>query len=235
MPVIYKWLNFAHRVLFPPRCVLCEAPGFDGQDICAGCLDDLPLVDASCRRCALPLPAANGVSLCGSCLDNPPAFDRTLALCTYAPPVDFMIQQLKFSGELHFAPVLGGLLANQFATCMAPDTVLPVPLHLSRLRERGFNQAVELARPLARGLRVPLDTRSCRRTRATAAQSGMSRTGRQTNIRQAFEIVRPFRASRVALIDDVMTTGSTVNELARVLKRNGAQEVTVVVVARAVW
>lgn len=182
----------------------------------------------------MPLPAATQQSVCGNCLNNPPAFDRTLALYAYAPPVDYMIQQLKFAGRLYLAPVLGRLLARHAASRVSPECIMPVPLHASRIRERGFNQAMELARPVGRALRIPIDTRTCHRNRATPAQSGMSRQGRQTNIRDAFKIRRPVPATHIALIDDVMTTGSTVNELARALKTNGAREVSVIVVARAI-
>jgi ComF family protein len=232
--VIDKWLNNAHRALFPPRCVLCEAKGDDGQDICSGCLGDLPLLGVTCSRCAMPLSDVTAASVCGRCLTHPPAFDRTVALCAYAPPVDYMIQQLKFAGQLFFAAVLGALLARHTASRISPERIIPVPLHASRLRERGFNQAMELARPIARHLSLPLDIRTCRKTRATAAQSGMSRRGRHSNIKHAFAVRGKLASAHIALVDDVMTTGSTVNELARVLKLHGAREVTVIVVARAV-
>lgn len=232
--MIDEWLINVHRALFPPRCVLCDAKGDGGHDICTGCLNDLPTLGPACRRCGLPLPDAPANTLCGTCLNSSPAFDRTLALYQYAPPVDYMIQQLKFAGRLYFAPVLGALLARHIASHISPACLMPVPLHRSRLRERGFNQAMELARPIAHRLRIPIHARICRRTRATTAQSGMPRQGRRSNVRNAFTVRGPLPASHIAIVDDVMTTGSTVNELARLLKQNGAREVSVIVAARAI-
>lgn len=231
--MIDKWLNFARSVLYPATCVLCGGSGDGNRDLCKDCLQDLPEPGTVCYRCAEPLPAAPPDSLCGRCLNQPPAFDRVIALCEYAPPLDHLIHQLKFSGRLHLARLLGELLAERARRVVRPDCILPMPLHATRLRQRGFNQAMELARPVARTLAAPLDTKTCIRIRATPAQSKLSRTGRQSNVKGAFAVQGPVQTPHIAIVDDVMTTGSTAGELARALKSGGAQKITVIVVARA--
>jgi ComF family protein len=150
--------------------------------------------------------------------------------------VDHFIRELKFHQQLGLAQLLGGQLARQLLPeTPRPDLIIPVPLHRARLRERGYNQALEIARPVARALGVALDFRSLVRVRATAPQTGMTVKARRKNLRGAFalrddEVVRN---RRVALVDDVMTTGSTVQAAAQCLRASGAMEVNIWVIARA--
>jgi ComF family protein len=148
--------------------------------------------------------------------------------------VDHLLQQLKFNGRLEVAQLLGQVMADWLAAVSdaSPDHFIPVPLHDSRLRERGFNQALELARPIAKRLGLPLDIHACRRTQATEPQTGLPRKARLKNIKGAFEVVRPV-SGHVVIIDDVMTTGSTAHELAKTLRQAGADRVEVWVCARA--
>ena len=222
-------------LLFPGRCRLCGTAVQPPLNLCPQCLEDLPWLNSGCVRCGLPLPATSGALHCGRCQQQAPGFDRTLAAFHYQPPIDYLVKRLKFSGELALCPFFSRLLAERVSAQAAPlpDLILPVPLHHTRLRERGFNQSTELARRLGRSLDIQVDNRLCTRTRSTHPQSLLPRAERRKNMRGAFRVNRTLAASRVAIIDDVMTTGLTCCELARTLKQAGAEHVEVWVVARA--
>jgi len=228
-----RWLG---TLLFPPRCRLCGAAPSADTALCRSCLADLPWLESGCPRCARPLPVGDDSRLCGACQKHPPDFDAATALLHYRAPADYLIQRLKFSGELAVTPMLADLLAEKIAarTPSLPDFLIPVPLHRVRLQERGFNQATELARRLGRCLAVPVEHRLCHRTRHTRPQS-LTPTGlRRRNLRGAFSVNGELPASaHVAIIDDVMTTGHTAAELARVLRRAGVAHVEVWIVARS--
>jgi len=228
-----RWLG---TLLFPLRCRLCGAAPSADTALCRACLDDLPWLGSSCCQCARSLPTGVDSPLCGACLKRPPGFDAATALLHYRAPADYLIQRLKFSGELAVAPLLADLLAEKIAarTPPLPDFLIPVPLHRVRLQERGFNQAMELARRLGRRLAVPVEHRLCHRTRHTRPQS-LTPTGlRRRNLRGAFSVTGELpAAAHVAIVDDVMTSGHTAAELARVLRRAGAAHVEVWIVARS--
>ena len=219
--------------LFPPHCRLCGVASQTRQ-LCQPCRDELPWLAQRCPQCACPLHAGGGASPCGRCQRLVPAFDATHALFHYQPPVDHLLKRLKFSGELALGPLLGELLAGQIRqrTDPLPRQLVPVPLHPARLRERGFNQATELARAAGQRLGIPLALRLCRRQRNTEPQSLLSHTARRLNLRNAFT-VGGTPAAHVAIVDDVMTTGHTTHELARTLRQAGAETVEVWVIARA--
>jgi ComF family protein len=221
--------------LFPPTCLLCGAAGDDRQDLCAGCRDDLPFNPHACACCALPL-ATDEALICGQCQQNPKAFDRTTAVFRYQPPADFLIKGLKFHSRLPAGRLLGELLGETLAqrSDPLPECLIPVPLHRSRLRERGFNQALEIARPVARRLGIPLLPNGLRRIRHTFPQIELDGKRRLTNVRGAFVVDRPIQARHVALLDDVVTTGSTVEECAKALRRAGVETVEVWACARTV-
>lgn len=214
----------------PPPCLLCGGAGSD-DGLCRGCLADLPWQSNACVRCALPL--AHG-HVCGACLRSPPVQDEVICLFDYAPPVDYMIQRLKFGGDLAFGRTLGRLMAAGIARRAAslPLSIVPVPLHRGRLAARGFNQALELARPVARHLGVSIDAAGCRRAKATAEQSALGARARRVNVRGAFSVSRPPPPS-LAIVDDVLTTGATAASLALALKRAGARRVVLWICARA--
>ena len=214
----------------PNQCPLCLEVHSGDSWLCIPCLNTLPRLGPACPRCAEPLPESR---LCGACLDNPPPQQRTLAALRYAPPVDQLIQALKFHDRLGLARDLGRLLAEAAAGAPEerPDAVLPVPLHRGRLRERGFNQALEIARVVGRHLDIPL-CRGVRRIRATRVQSTLDARSRRSNLRAAFQ-ARPGLPTHLAVIDDVMTTGSTTAALAQTLLAAGVSRVEVWVVARA--
>jgi len=231
--MVYKCLNKLRSTLFPAYCRLCLAPGDGGLALCAACAADLPWLVHACRRCALPLPAEAPSGLCPTCLTNPPALDACDALFAYRPPIDHWIHALKFNRDLAAARLLGELLAGRINDAADPPmALLPVPLHAARLRQRGYNQARELARPLQR-MGLPLAKCDCRRRKHTAAQSGLPAKQRRHNIRSAFSVRTSLAGRDIMLLDDVMTTGATLNELAGTLKAAGASRVRAWVIARA--
>lgn len=241
------FLDLGLNALFPPTCVLCGAPGDAGLDLCAGCRADLPINTPACPRCAKRLPASlidpSGVQQalhrpaamrCGACRDQPPPYLRSHAALRYEGPVQHLIADLKFRGRLDLLRLLGHLLAQSIAASGQdrPDLILPVPLHPKRLRERGFNQSWELARILGRTLGIAIDDHACRRTRDTAHQLGLEREQRLRNLDGAFAATRALDGQHIVVLDDVVTTGSTVSEIAQVLLSAGCARVDVWAVAR---
>ena len=229
------------QLLFPQRCIICHAgaivsAGNRSSAICPACIKQLPFNRTACARCALPLAEDSGsTELCGRCLKQAPAFDYAVSAFRYEGVVVPLVQQLKFSDKISFAPTLGHQMAEVYLSSSMdlPDCLLPVPLHQRRLRERGYNQSIELARPLARLTGLPLSRDRVIRHRNTAPQVGNRVDARRRNIRHAFGLTAPLEASHVLIIDDVVTTGSTVNELAKLLKACGVRKVGVLSLARA--
>ena len=229
---VYRWAEHLQNLVFPPHCRLCGSPVAAAFRLCMACEQELPWLAAGCVQCAHPGAAG---ALCGRCQQRSPAFDCTTALFHYRPPVDHLLKSLKFSGELAIAPLLARLLAGRIAARHEPlpGLLVAVPLHRSRLHERGFNQATLLATRLGRQLAIPVAQRLCARRRATYPQSLLGTTARRLNMRRAFAIHGTPPATHVAIVDDVMTTGHTAGELARALKLAGAHRVEVWVIARA--
>jgi len=224
-----KALRNTASTLLPQDCFLCAAPSGDSL-LCPSCTASLPRLTAErCPVCALPTP---GSSICGSCLKQAPHFDATQAVFRYEFPVDSLIQALKYAHRLASADFLGRALA-QMAVPRRPDLILPVPLAAARLAQRGFNQAIEIARPLARALGVPVEISQIRRHRDTTPQTRLPWKERAKNIRHAFECEIDLTGKTVLVVDDVMTTGATLDELARTLKAHGAARVENLVLARA--
>ncbi len=224
--MVYKWLE--------GQCPLCRCPAEAASGLCQVCRGDLPWLGHACRRCALPLPVGAGAT-CGPCLRRPSPVEQTICALRYQAPVSGLVAGFKFHQNLAAGRALASLLGDvieQSATAL-PDALLPVPLHPSRLRQRGYNQAVELARPIARRLDRPLLTEGVRRAVATADQIGLSALQRRRNLRHAFVIERPM-PRHVAIVDDVLTTGATVLTLARALQRSGTVQVSVWCLARTV-
>ena len=230
-----NWWHTALDLLLPTRCLLCGLPS-GAICICTACKKDLPWTGVHCPQCGLPLNTP-GDQICGSCIKNAARITHTVCPLQYCFPVDRLVQSLKFKRQLAAGRVLSHLLCEWVVShnCDHPDALVPVPLHSLRMFRRGFNQSVELAAYTGKVLDVPLLTGALRRHRNTRAQSGLSRKLRRKNVRGAFYWHGPARPGRhVALVDDVMTTGTTVNECARILKMAGAKRVDVWVAARAV-
>jgi len=213
-------------------CVACGAEGREG--LCKGCFRDLPWNDHACTRCAAPLPLLPS-RVCGDCARRPPPFEAAYAAFRYAWPADRLLQQFKFHDHLATGRILSLALSRYLALrdAPAPDLMVPVPLHRARLAARGFNQAGEIARSLAPLLHTPLRRRALRRTRPTPSQRGLDRRARGSNLRGAFACPDALTGLHVAVVDDVITTGSTAAEIARTLHRAGAARVDVYALARA--
>ena len=221
--------------VLPPRCLLCGAEGAGGQDLCSGCRADLPLNTCCCARCALPLDHA--ADQCGICLKREPPFASAWAPFRYAHPLDLLEARFKFHRDLAAGRLLSALMIEALAERAPParpERLICVPLHRERLRERGYNQALELAKPLARALRIPLDANALIRLRNTSAQTGLDAKARRRNLHAAFAVAaNATLPAHVAILDDVMTTGTTLRECARVLRRAGVERVDVWALARA--
>jgi ComF family protein len=231
--LLNNWLTNIQDWLLPCLCPACGDPAGPGRALCPGCEQSLPVLQHACPRCAIPYEHAETHGECGTCQKQPPAFTRTIALYRYAPPVDHFIRELKFHQQLGLAHLLGEQLAKKLLReTSRPDLIIPVPLHNARLRARGYNQALELARPVARKLALNLDIDGVERVRDTPPQATLDQRERQKNLLGAFRVNRDYTGLSVAIVDDVMTTGHTAESLARTLLRAGAREVRVWVIAR---
>jgi len=216
------------HTLLAQDCVLCQAASGE-KLLCEACARELPFVASACPRCAAPSADA---AECGACIADPPHYDASRAAFVYAFPVDALIQSLKYGGQL----ALAGLFAHEWYQRIGAtgrfDLIVPLPLHPARLAERGFNQAAEIARVLARLSGVAMDARLARRVRDTAAQTMLPWRERATNVRGAFACDADLGGLNIAVVDDVMTTGATLDEFARTLKKSGAARVENWVMAR---
>lgn len=225
---LHNLAALAGRVL-PLRCLLCREEGEEGLDLCGACRRVLPANFNACVRCALPLPVP---AVCGHCLRRPPPLQSAHAAFLYVPPLDQLLPRYKFHHDLAAGRLLAQLMAHAFAGLERPQALVPVPLHRGRLRERGYDQALELARPIASTLRLPLRTDLLRRVQATSAQSRLDAAARRRNLHGAFRVADRYVPSHVVLVDDVMTTGATLHAAAAALRRAGMARVDAWVCAR---
>ena len=197
---------------------------------CGACDAALPYHDAPhCPVCALPVPTGE---VCGHCLKDPPLFTHTTAAFAYSFPLDKLIQALKYGEQLALATAFAEKLALRIDKNSLPDCLIPMPLHPAKLRERGFNQSQLLAAALARRLKLELLANACQRVRDTPPQSALPWKERRKNVRNAFRCDADLSGKRVALVDDVLTTGASLNALAAAVQKRGAREIQVWVVAR---
>jgi ComF family protein len=224
-------LNSLLNAVLPQDCQLCATPDA-GDLLCSACLADLPPLPADrCPICALPTPGAGtNATPCGECLRHPPHFDATHANFAYGFPLDQLVQKLKYGHQLALADFFARLM--QTRTRINADMMIALPLSRERLRERGFNQAVEIARPLAQSSGIPLDLFGTTRSVDTVAQAGLPWKERRANMRHAFECAIDLNGKSVVVVDDVMTTGATLDEFAKTLKYHGAAHVSNWVLAR---
>ena len=240
-------LNKACYYLLPPQCILC---GYSSQqaaicspvtmsnaeqlhtNICLPCRKNLPILPQGCRQCAQFLHSATEALLCADCLTQAPPFDKIYALFPYVPPITAFIIQLKFYQQLTYAKAFSQLFLDRikshwYRDRALPDLIVPMPLHRIRLRQRGFNQAVEIAKPLAKQLSLPLDLTGIVRIKPTLAQSALSAKARKQNMRRAFAAKRCYTGLNIAVLDDVITTGHTMTAFCQVLKQYGARHIDV--------
>ncbi len=223
-------------------CVLCGSHVQREISLCHACEADLPRIEHACQQCGIPLEASS--LICGQCLKSPPAFDYSLSLYHYETPIDYLISELKFNKKLAYAEILGFLLKTKLSLHQEndrPDAIIPVPLHTKRLVKRGFNQSHEIAKVVAKSNNIPIDYRLITRHKATRAQSELDVVQRKKNIKGCFQLNHHKNPkemmpaySHVVIIDDVVTTGATSNELATILKQSGIKKVGVWSLARAI-
>ena len=221
------------RLLAPGTCLACGGALAAPASLCRTCAAALPRVANPCQACAQPNP--DGGSVCPACRLNPPRWHSLQAAFAYRAPVRDWLLGLKYDGAPHFAKTLCREAAPLLRRLQPqPEVLLPVPLHRARLRQRGFNQAGEIATLLGKALDIPVDHSALRRCRDTASQSGLTASGRAANLRGAFSLDPDHGYRHVALVDDIVTTGATADEICRVLHRGGVETVRVWALARTV-
>jgi ComF family protein len=215
--------------IFGNACPLCGVPGYG---FCAACRATLPYNDAACPRCAVPRAHSIPAEICcPDCRRRPPAFDRVRAPLRYEHPLDQLVGRFKDHGELQVGRLLAGLMPGPPGGTPGPDLVVPVPASAARLRERGFNQAAELARHVAQRHALPWSTALLHRRAARRDQRGLGRSARLRNVSGVFDCSGS-APPRVVLVDDVLTTGATAQAASEALRRAGAVEIEVWVLAR---
>jgi len=235
-------------------CLLCGCPVQSHQPdirgdsplICHFCHQRLPLSKTACNVCGLPLTVEENDSSsplnsvfnlpCGKCLKDSPPFNRTIAAFHYQPPIDQLISRMKYSSQIHYIPLLCEYLIYeiraQYQEHKLPSCIIAMPLHPKKLSSRGFNQAHLIAKQISKSTGINIISQGIRRIKNTQAQSGLDSLERHRNVKRAFEIKQSL-PEHVAIVDDVVTTGMTVSELAKCAKKQGAKQIDVWCIARA--
>ncbi len=233
--MLTRLINTMTNILLPGQCHLCHCK-LNHNLLCSACGSNLPHISTSCCGICHALLNTQTNTVCGQCLREPPPFRKIHTLFSYDYPIDGMIMGIKFAQQLSTADLLGKLLLEKikdwYQHTALPECLIPVPLHTKRLRQRGYNQAIEIARPIGKALGLPMDISSIKRVKATLAQAELPEKQRAANIKGAFALQRALLAKHVVIIDDVITTGHTVSELATTLKQAGAETVDVWCCAR---
>lgn len=225
------------KILFPHTCVLCAEQSNQSRDLCTECEKELPWSHSVCKQCGLHISTTSHTEICGQCQQQAPQFDRVLALCDYADPIDRLIAAAKFHQKLVYTRVLGELLAKQvsqfwYQAQALPSMIIPVPLHDTRLKERGYNQSLEITKIVSKKLRLPFSFDICRRNKPTLPQSGLMHDEREKNMKNAFTLKNTMIPPHVAIIDDIVTTGHTVGELSKQLREAGVKQIDIWCCAR---
>lgn len=231
---MFAFIQKITHTLFQPTCLLCDSHCINQQYICDDCFSTLPINTHYCKRCGLPLSDS---TICNACVISPPPLDNTLTLFDYQTPIPELIWKLKYNGDLKIARWFGNcwidMIKKHYAENTLPQLIMPVPLHHQRLKERGFNQALEIAKPIGQHFNIPIDTHTCIRLKNTVAQSTLTAKKRRSNVTHAFALSYRPHVNHIAILDDVMTTGSTVSAIATLLKMAGVQQIDVWCCARA--
>lgn len=224
-------LNDILYALLPGTCLLCDAKTNRTMDLCIDCENELPWLDNVCSICSHPLP--QGEFVCGKCVVATPLYSRCHSAFIYQYPVDKLILNFKQHRNLLTGNLLATLLVNSLSPShRPPDLLIPMPLHKRALKARGFNQSAEIARVLSKRLKIPMELKLCSRVIDTVEQKSLSVADRIRNIKGAFSLEQGLSGERVGIVDDVVTTGASVNELTRIIMANGARSVEVYCLAR---
>lgn len=228
-----KCINFIQVYLLPQSCLMCHQPTHHPHALCADCQLQLPFNTHCCRSCAVPLMDSDQ-QLCASCQIKKPAFHHAHIPLHYSQPVSQWIQRFKFNNDLTRGKILADLFCDSLnkSDIEQIDALIPVPLHPSRTRQRGYNQALWLARQISSYAKIPVDHKLVQRACNTPPQTKLNYHQRQKNLQGAFQLSRKCTYTSVAIIDDVVTTGSTVNEVARLLTDNGIETAHIWAIAR---
>jgi len=225
MPWIERYVKTVLEALYPTQCVSCNALADAG--ICAACNRSLLRVENPCPQCGASIGYSGGNQVCGRCRRRPPAYDLTVTPFLYAPPLSSLVHQFKYRGKIGNARPLAKIFCREFTTryCPLPQLLVPVPLHWTRLIRRGFNQSAELCRHLSAELSIPFDRSTVYRTRKTLPQVELPLNQRRWNVRGCFELRRPLPVESIAIVDDVITSGETMHQIASMLKNHGVTAV----------
>lgn len=220
---VTRLLNF----LMPQRCLLCDV--INHGLLCPSCCQCLYSDNAKCPQCGINMPE---ITRCGDCIKQPPYFDKVIACFDYRAPVSDWLSAFKFQQKLYFAAFFAQQLEKTIPPASPIKRIVAMPLHKSRLRQRGFNQAHEIAKRIAHSLNINYESRLITRTKHRPAQTTLNYKNRKQNVENIFKLKKPLSDTHIAIIDDVVTTGSSVNEIAKLLKQNGAHRVEVWCIAR---
>ena len=231
--IMNNWLNKIQSILYPYTCFLCNQPGNNELDLCDRCYAGFSPLSICCNICGISMKTKVS-HVCGRCLASPPHYDKITTLFDYQEDIKQLVLPLKFNAKVSAARTIGKLMANHFSNHPdMPDALLAVPLHKKRLRKRGFNQSELIAKHLQRQLNIHLLQQFCTRTRNTISQTSLKATERRKNLKNAFHCDNHQSINSIAVIDDVVTTGSTANEIAKTLKKSGVKRVEIWAFARA--
>jgi ComF family protein len=231
-------MHLARELLFPSFCYLCREPAHEGMPLCPECLSKIELIQNRCQICGEPFSGEAGERSCGDCMQDPPHFVKARAWARFGGPMLDVIHKFKYQRGFQFAEWMAAGMIEVFEKEFADqevDLIVPVPLHWRRLLSRGYNQALILARPISRKLKIPIAAGVLARAVNNPSQVGLSRPKRKENLKKVFQVESKSKVAgkNILLIDDVITTGATVDEVARVLRKAGAESVCVLAFARA--
>ena len=220
------------KYFIPPKCYLCLTNQniTHERPLCDTCIYELPWNDHCCQRCAAP--SEYNIPFCRQCLTITPLYDNIVVPFIYQPPISYWIVQLKFYNNLRYNQLLGRLVSTRIYQKNRPEVIIPVPLHVQRLKQRGFNQALQLAKVISNYTHIPIDYGYIVRYKNTPQQSSLNKRARLNNLRHAFTTSKKYTYNHVAIIDDVITTGNTIHELCRTLREQGCQRIDVWCIAK---
>ena len=230
LPTFRQKLAQLYSNITATQCLLCGI-NCEQDCLCTDCIYELPKLHNSCPRCALPLSQS---LICGSCLHHPPEQDASFSLFEYKTPIDRLIADFKYHDKLFLSRLFAEQMARKLTNKPLPQLLIPIPLHPRRLRQRGYNQSLELAKILSKQLSIPFCSKSLNRIKDSQPQTSLPYKERAKNIQRAFKVVNTMLPTHIALIDDVLTTGHTANVAAKALRRAGVITIEVWTIARTI-